>query len=207
MVVSRSSPPCRLVEFGFPAVEPGGLVPDGTGEGGDGPGSADPLEHQVSGSVVAAGERGLAQPVDRQYAPLMFRGHRRIDDDVLRVDREGLVETEGSFRLESQDRGGGVNLERRTDREPFVGPIGVDAPGHRRLRDHTEPHGVAVLDLPETLVDTGGEQMCAGYRIGRRRRPPGDRTVRRPAGRRGGDGGQGEGGVEKTPARQSFPEK
>src|SRR5690606_29730653 len=45
-----------------------------------------------------------------------------------------------------------------------------------------------------------------GYRIGRRRRDRADGTVLRAAGRRGGDGGQSEGGVEKTPARQSVTE-
>ena len=162
VLVSRGSPGSAEFSSSFPAVQPGAVIADRTGELGDRRRSADEAQQHVGRGVVAALQRRLAQLVQRQTAARLGPRYRRIGNH-----RSGIhVQHVGHHQLASlgllQHPGRQVGLERRAHREHVA--VAVRDGDVRVQVDRIEPdHGVVALFQQSDAILAAAEAVRPGH--------------------------------------------
>jgi hypothetical protein len=115
--------------------------------------SADRLQDQVCGGVVAPIDRCRAEIGERHGALGGVRlGDRRVVEQVARPKSDGSVEALGALVHALEHRGCSQKLERAAHREPFVGAMLDRCAGPRLAHKDAEPAGLAHFHLGKLLV-------------------------------------------------------
>ncbi len=123
------------VEVGLDPVQAGHVVAEGPDERRHGLRSAQDLQQQVVGGVVAAGDGGLAERGDGHAVGDVLGGDRGVGQQFRLVVADQPVQVHAG----AQDRRGDQRLVRGAHQEPLVGPVRHRRPGAGVHRVHPDP--------------------------------------------------------------------
>jgi hypothetical protein len=140
-------------------------------------------EQDVRGGIVAQRHHGLAEFGDRHLGADMLLGHRRVGQDVFRLDADAPRQLLLARVDPRQNRRGGQGLERAAHGKTFIQTMTGQCAAPGIEHGDAEPPATVGLDLGKARAERNKSALvCAGGIGGkrtsnqRRKREPGETT-------------------------------